>query len=423
MQPHFFDAFMRWRHPTKEIDGMIQPHRSSDHDLARTGKPTVLVLLGAFWPGNDASGPNQSFLSMARALSGTFSFRVVALDRPTYSSDQRPAELGRWHEQDGNTVRYVTHSSLGARDLLEVLRGTDYDVVMLNGFFDHRLTIPSLLLRRLGRIPSRPTILSTRGEFAEGALSLKSGRKRTYLTLARRLGLHRDIFLHATGPREAEDIKGVYPYSRGVLVAPIIRQLAALPAPCETGPRLGPLRLAFLGRITPVKNLDFALGVLNKVRSPVVFHIFGPIQDADYWQECQRIIQTLPSNVSVMHKGEIANATVPAVLAGYDLLLLPTLGENFGHAILDALEAGLPVLISDRTPFQDLERHGAGWSLPLEGPGRFAEAIETIAALSEDERLRLRAAARHLGERTIEESDAVARNRLMLAKVLAGTTA
>ncbi len=154
-----------------------------------------------------------------------------------------------------------------------------------------------------------------------------------------------------------------------------------------------------------------------------MFDIFGPIQEADYWQACQRIIaKGLPENVRVTYKGEIANAVVPATLAGYDLFFLPTRGENFGHAIFDALEAGVPALISDQTPFCDLERHGAGWTLPLDEPERFVAAIDAVHRMAPDEFNRMRGAARFLAERTIEDSDAVAQNIAMLSTALSSTS-
>ena len=63
-----------------------------------------------------------------------------------------------------------------------------------------------------------------------------------------------------------------------------------------------------------------------------------------------------------------------------DLLFLPTAGENFGHAIQEALAAGCPVLISDRTRWRDLAPKGVGWDLPLSAPDRF------VAVLREDGR-------------------------------------
>jgi glycosyltransferase involved in cell wall biosynthesis len=109
---------------------------------------------------------------------------------------------------------------------------------------------------------------------------------------------------------------------------------------------------------------------------------------------------------------------VPATLAGYDLFLLPTRGENFGHAIFDALEVGLPVLLSDQTPWRDLERIGAGWSLPLANPDRFAATIDDFATLDLSARLAMRRAARSLAEGSLLKGDAAARMRAMLMGAL-----
>jgi glycosyltransferase involved in cell wall biosynthesis len=228
-----------------------------------------------------------------------------------------------------------------------------------------------------------------------------------------------DVWLHTTGQRELDDVRRVYPWARGILQAPNVRDLNAPPeAPAADGTDGATCRLAYLGRIARVKNLDYALHALRSVRSPVEFDIFGPISEPDYWTACLRIMGTLPANVRVRHLGSIANAAVPATLARYHLFFLPTRGENFGHAIFDALAAGLPVLISDRTPWQDLERQEAGWSLPLDAPERFAAAIERIAGMSAGDRARLRRGALRLAERMAAESDAVSKNRIMFRAVL-----
>lgn len=366
----------------------------------RDRMPRVLVTFGASNRGGAANGPLQSLRGLVEELSSDFDFEVLA--HPRFG-------LGSSKLLQGGPI------ALG-----NVLRTTPHDMLLLNSFYDREVTLPALVLRRLGLVPRPPAILSPRGEFSDGAMGLKTRRKTAYIAFARRLGLLGDVWLHATSEGEREDIRRHFPWARGYLIAPNIKTLAEPVA--ATTRHDETCRLAFLGRISPVKNLDMALRVLRQVRSPIAFDIYGPTQERGYWRECQRIIAGLPSNVRVTHKGEIANVAVPATLAGYDLFFLPTRGENFGHAILDALAAGLPVLISDRTPFRELERHGAGWSLPLDEPARFAEVIETVAAMSADERLRLRAAARRLAERTVEEGNAVARNREMLATVLAGAT-
>lgn len=381
-------------------------------------KPIILTLLGAYWPENDAAGPNQSFKGLATALKEQFDFLVVARDRP-FGATEAAVSSQDWVDLGFARFRYCAVSRVtGATALGDILRSTPHDLVMMNGFFDREFTLPALALRHFGRVPRKPTIVSARGEFGSGALGLKSLRKSVLLTLARHARLHRDVWLHATGPAEAADIAQGYPHSKGVVVAPNVRALGPLPPrPAHPGQGTG-LRLAFAGRISRVKNLDYAIRTLNDVRTPVTYDIFGPVQDADYWAECQKLIAALPAHVSVKLKGEAPNEEMTRILAGYDLFYLPTKGENFGHAILDALEAGTPVLISDQTPFRNLEAAQAGYDLPLAEPARFSAAIDAFGGKDPETQDNWRGAARAAAERAVQESDARSRNLAMLKDAL-----
>ena len=84
-----------------------------------------------------------------------------------------------------------------------------------------------------------------------------------------------------------------------------------------------------------------------------------------------------------MH-GAVDTAEVPAVLAGQDMLFLPTRGENYGHVLVEAWSAGLPVLTSNQTPWRGLEAAGVGWDLELgeSSLSAFAEKIDLLAQLN-----------------------------------------
>ena len=127
------------------------------------------------------------------------------------------------------------------------------------------------------------------------------------------------------------------------------------------------------------------------MRSRVNFEIFGPAEDAAYWKSCQDLIANLPPNIRVHWHGETSNDGVVAAMATTDLFFLPTAGENFGHAIFEALSTGVPVLISDQTPWRDLAAASAGWDLPLADMDRWVEAIETFAAWPSERRARIQA--------------------------------
>jgi glycosyltransferase involved in cell wall biosynthesis len=384
--------------------------------ILRQHRPVVLTLLGAYWPGNDASGPNQSFKALATVLRNYFEFRLIARDRPFGASESYEGS-GRWIDLGFTKARYCSVGCRGANELAGILRATRHDILWLNGFFDREFTIPALVQRRAGAVPLTPALLSPRGEFAAGALKLKSAKKTAYIAITRRAGLLRGITLHATSEGERTHIEHSMPWTRDIAMAPNVRLLIDPPAPRRPRDE-NMVRLIFVGRITRIKNLDYALRVLSLVRVSVALDICGPVQDSGYWRECQQLAAGLPQSVTITHKGEIANADVLTALSEADLFFLPTRSENFGHAIFEAFASGLPALISDQTPWQDLERHDAGWSLPLAEPQAFAAAIERFADMTPIERVRLSHGARRLAEAKFKSDDAIQCNREMFRNLL-----
>jgi glycosyltransferase involved in cell wall biosynthesis len=184
-------------------------------------------------------------------------------------------------------------------------------------------------------------------------------------------------------------------------------------------PEGAPLRLCFLSRISPKKNLDFALRVLAAVTVPVEFTIFGPVDDAAYWAACQPLIAQLPTNVRATYGGEVHPEDVRRTLTAQDLFFLPTRGENFGHVIYEALSSGVPVLISDQTPWNDLDSRGVGWNISLDSVAEFARTIETAARVLPVER---EAYARRAVAYALQRTDrpaAIERTRELIRGVIA----
>lgn len=180
-----------------------------------------------------------------------------------------------------------------------------------------------------------------------------------------------------------------------------------------------PLRLLFLSRITPMKNLDFALRVLARVRTPVEFSIVGPVRDQQYWQRCQGLIDRLPDHIKVSVEGGVPHSHVTSLMATFDLLFLPTRGENYGHVIPEALSSGTPVLIADTTPWRNLERAGVGWDLPLSDEAAFAAAIEKAATIAPGEYLSWRRRAADYARQRLADSGVLEANRSLFQKVAA----
>jgi len=307
---------------------------------------------------------------------------------------------------------------------LQALRKTicaaEHDVLYLNSFFSPSFTIKPLLLRRLGLVPKVPVILAPRGELSAGALTLKAPKKRLYLILAKAFGLYRGLIWQASSKYEAENIRCWLGDQVPVVTAP------NLPAPSHGAEKQlhrrekvgGRLKVVFLSRISRMKNLRGALSMLKELKGEVEFNIYGPLEDVGYWKECQKVIRLLPQHIQVQYRGGIAHDEVADVLADYDLFFLPTLGENFGHVISEALLAGCPVLISDCTPWRSLQEKGVGWDLPLEQPERFIETLQDCIEMGAQEHDLLSRRARAFALEQAQDPALLDRYRRLFESVL-----
>ena len=346
-------------------------------------KPRVMVFSRCYLPGFRGGGPVRSLVNLVHALGTELDFRIITRDRDEGASHTYPSVIpGTWQPVGHAQVRYVPPSALSTRWLAREVVAVSPHLIYLNSCFDSTFTLKVLLGRRAGMFPSVPMLLAPQGELSPGALGIKPLKKAAYIRFARWCGLYRGLTWQASNEAEREDIlKMMKDVSQEqVRVAADLTEGEETAPPART-PRSasGVLRLCFLSRISPKKNLDFALRVLADVKVPVEFMIYGPIEDSGYWATCQQLMARLPPHIRVQHGGELLPQDVKHTLSGCDLFFFPTRGENFGHVIFEALSAGVPVLISDQTPWADLEAHGAGWSFPLNTPGAFVTAIETAS--------------------------------------------
>lgn len=106
-------------------------------------------------------------------------------------------------------------------------------------------------------------------------------------------------------------------------------------------------------------------------------------------------------------------------LSAYDLFLLPTLGENYGHVIHEALLAGCPVLISNRTPWRNLEALGIGWDLPLEDPEQFRTVLQYCLDMDSATYRPLSQRAYQYGANISSDATILEQNRQMLNHMVA----
>lgn len=352
-----------------------------------TKKLRVLTFLNYYLPGYKAGGPLRTIANMVDHLGDEFDFCIVTRDRDEGDLVAYPGIVPDvWVSVGKAKVLYLSPQSQSLRFLYDLIGQTTHDVLYLNSFFDGSYTVRPLLARRmLTKSQRKPLIVAPRGEFSAAAFRLKGLKKTTYLWLSKLAGMYSDAYFQASSNFEAQDIVRVLGVcSQRIKIAiDLPQKFVQTPVPSTaTAGRADGISIIFLSRISPMKNLDFALRILQQAKCNIRFDIFGPISDPGYWGQCQALIDTMPKSVVVRYCGCVSPPEVQQTFAAYDLFLFPTRGENYGHVIAEALSAGTPVLISDRTPWRNLEADGLGWDIPTESVAVYLEKIYSLAEQS-----------------------------------------
>lgn len=350
----------------------------------KADKPILLVFSDWYFPGYKAGGPIQSCVNLVRFLADQYDFYVICSDRDLGEAAPYPSvQVNAWNTGPaGELVWYAPAEHLTARFIREILINLKPQAVYFNSMFSVRLTLLPLYV--LSKINTKPLIvLAPRGMLQAGALQLKATKKKLFLQAFRWLGWHKFIRFQATDQQELEDIKKHFPGAMALLAENIPHRLQhQFPAaPKEPGV----LKLVFISRIHPKKNLHFFLELLAGFTNPATLQlgIYGDADEPSYLNQCKALADKLPANQQVKFHGPINNKEVFSVLSGYHAFVLPSLGENFGHAIFEALESGKPVLISNHTPWQQLAEQKAGWDIPLDQKDRYWKALDQLAAMDQ----------------------------------------
>lgn len=358
--------------------------------MSEEKKTSVLILIPNFLPGYKMGGPLTSVLNLIDTLSTDFNFKVLTSDRDMGDEHPYPdLEFNQWIQKDNYEVCYVSAGFKKPFNLVKLINAAKVDVVYLQSLFNPVFSIFILLAAKFGFLSAKKVLLAPRGETFDDALNFKPLKKNIFRWVAQRLNLFKKIAWHASTTIEKDLIvKNMLVQAENVQIAINLPQKSqAVNLENAKLPKEGdPFKLVFISRVSKDKNITYTFDILKEIKADVQFDIYGPIEDEYIWDECQTKIKALPANIKVNYKGAVAKTEVKATFLQYDLMFLPTWAENYGHAIVESLSVGTPVLISDNTPWKDLSSKGFGWEISLEDPSSFVKAMETMLSYSHGEK-------------------------------------
>jgi glycosyltransferase involved in cell wall biosynthesis len=329
-------------------------------------KKRILILTEWYLPGRNSGGPVKSIESFIYYMKDSFEIFILTTDTDLGESiPYNNIKSEEWIAgTDGSKVMYLRKSQLSVGYLKQKISEITFDFIYLNGLYNKWFTIiPLRIIRKLNW--NGKTIIAPRGMLSKGAIGIKSIKKISFILLSRALGWYQNVRWHASSEIEANEIKFYFGKECDVVVA------ANFSKPLQNIrenvlKEKNDLKLFYLSRITPVKNLHIALDSLSSMKNisgNITYDIYGKQEDKLYVESCCKIIEKLDVKIKVNFMGEIDNQSLGEIIPNYHFLFLPTANENFGHSIFEALQCGCPVIISDRTPWRNLQQFGCGYDV------------------------------------------------------------
>ncbi|MEO0896480.1 MAG: glycosyltransferase [Bacteroidota bacterium] len=338
-------------------------------------KPHILILIDWFLPGYKAGGPIQSVRNLTLAMKEHFRFSILTTN--TDEGSDEPYEgvvTNQWIAFDEHTdIYYCSHDQLSRQTIHDQIEARNPDYLYINSLFSLPFTIWPLQYVR-GKKGNPQAVLAVRGMLHKGAISIKRWKKLAFIQSLKFTAVHKQLIWQATDEQELKDIKAFFGSSMKVrLSSNFPRQHQEKWQSLDKRP--GEAKLVFHSRVSPKKNLDFLLPFL-KGKDGVSLDIIGPMEDKEYVAQLKSLIEV--HQIKARFLGPIPPQELQKKLANYHVSCLPTKGENFGHAIFEALLAGKPVWISDQTPWRDLEAKKVGWDISLSDVQAWTTVLDKI---------------------------------------------
>lgn len=139
------------------------------------------------------------------------------------------------------------------------------------------------------------------------------------------------------------------------------------------------LMLLHYGRITKKKGIEFAIQALSRLAGEfpnIILAVVGG-DDEGYRTVVNRYANDLIIGDKVIFTGLVGQSVGKQAMVDADVFVLPSLSENFGMAVVEAMLCGLPVVISNNVGIApDIDSAGAGMVVPLTADNApLAEAI------------------------------------------------
>jgi glycosyltransferase involved in cell wall biosynthesis len=365
-----------------EIDAL--KYRKNRHDVEAAARkilhekpaanaiPQIVFLSDWFDPAFQAGGPIRSAVALTESLKNHFRFSVL-----TYNKDLDGSPLDVPVNipviKSFGSVFYATGVYRWLVQYAFEVRNTLPAAIHINSVFSYKTS----LLGYVFPWKNSNKILSTRGMLMNQALHFKSRKKKVFLGLLNRLRIPEYMKFHYSDEKEqVEKPTTIRPKKEH-----IISNLSGIKSRFSPNTKeRNSLKILCLGRLHRIKNYHKIPEYLKTIQMPIQVKIAGPLEHLELKRDMQKAVEHLPQH-RLEFLGHVGRDSLDQVFDWADVLLAPSESENFGHAIVESLLQGIPVLTSFGTPWNDLHPNKAGVNIDPSDYAAFSEALSTFAAM------------------------------------------
>lgn len=279
--------------------------------------------------------------------------------------------------------RYA-YSPSGARWLKGLVRDSARrpEVIHIHGIFSHLTSMAASTARRYGI----PYVLRPAGGLDSSCLSMGSKRlKQLFTSLILRNDLRAAMFIHATSTAEAEELAHWVPRNR----IRVIPHGVPIPAPGPAGgmeaflerfPSLGKRRIVlFMSRVAPKKRPELLVEAVARLRiqlPDIALVIAG--SDAGAMASVRNAVHAMGMEDISVFTGFLGGELKQSAFAAASVFVLPSVDENFGVAVVEAMAQGVPVVVTPGVASHEYVDQSGGGMTVAGTPDDIAHGIRQI---------------------------------------------
>lgn len=230
-----------------------------------------------------------------------------------------------------------------------------------------------------------PYFISLAGMLDDDCFDVKPLRKKAYMALAGRRWLDGARAIHCTAQEELIESGRFFRKEQGVIIPNIVeidpfRQVPKADLAHERYEvlRSGKPAIVFLGRLHPIKGLDRliqAAGELRRRGREFSIVLVGPGPD-EYIADLKRQAQQAGIGDDLHFAGLVTGDLKVSVLRSARVFAMPSLHENFGIALVEAMLAGTPAVATKGLKIWRELASSGGATIAEPGPAAFADALD-----------------------------------------------